>query len=104
MSAIFLMDEHLGIEFPCLEKDWADYTEEERSDILLYWEQVRGTIPEQIKRLEKKIVRKQLQLYEEENFEISCRLNSDIAELASTINDLHIWFRLNQEIEPKVHG
>ncbi|MEV2532474.1 hypothetical protein ABND92_18120, partial [Paenibacillus larvae] len=54
--------------------------------------------------LEKKIVRKQLQLYEEENFEISCRLNSDIAELASTINDLHIWFRLNQEIEPKVHG
>ncbi|MEV2666145.1 hypothetical protein ABNE94_14500 [Paenibacillus larvae] len=53
MSAIFLMDEHLGIELPCLEKDWADYTEEERSDILLYWEQVRGTIPEQIKRLER---------------------------------------------------
>lgn len=104
MSAIFRMDERLGIELPCLEKDWTDYTEKERSDILLYWEQIRGTIPEQIKRLEKKIVRKQVQLDEEENFETSCRLNSDIAELASTINDLHIWFRINQEIESRVHG
>ncbi|GAA4862729.1 hypothetical protein GCM10023310_47660 [Paenibacillus vulneris] len=98
MTWTFVTDERLGIPLPHLEKDWEDYTEAERSEILLRWEEIRGTIPDQVKKLERIIIRKQNQLDVEDNFQVSCELNSEIAELAGTINELHLWFRVNQEI------
>lgn len=98
MTWTFVQDERLGIPLPELEKDWEEYTEEERSEILLRWEEIRGTIPDQVKKLERIIIRKQNQLDVEDNFKISCDLNSEIAELAGTINELHLWFRVNQDI------
>jgi hypothetical protein len=92
------MDDRLGILLPELEIDWEQYTDEERAAILLRWEEIRGTIPDRIKALEQIIIKKQNQLNVEENFSISCALNSEIAELASIINDLHLWYRVNQEI------
>ncbi|WP_028562485.1 hypothetical protein [Paenibacillus pinihumi] len=94
----FKWDERLKIELPDLKQDWASYA------ILAYWEAVRGHIPDRIMALEKTINEKQAKLYDEDDFEDSCRLNSEIAELASRIHDLHIWYRTNQDMEPRRHS
>lgn len=103
MKYTFIYDERLGISVPELYTDWELLSEAEQGDILLQWEQIRGTIPDQVKRLERIIIDKQNRLNVEDDFPASCRLNSEIAELASTINDLHLWFRVNQEMEAKPH-
>lgn len=96
----FVYDERLGIPLPQLDGDWDQYDVGTREQILLQWEQVRGQIPDRIVRLEQQINRKQRMLYEEEDFDASCRLNSEIAELASVINDLWIWYRTQQDASP----
>jgi hypothetical protein len=103
MRNFFQYDERLGIELPAIENEWEYYPADIRSGILLYWEQVRGMIPDRIHKLEAIIIRKQSQLDREDDFPTSCQLNSDIADLASMINDLHLWFRTNQDLEVKVH-
>jgi hypothetical protein len=104
MSYSFLYNERLGIELPVLEQEWEEYSEKDRSDLLFRWEQIRGTIPDRIHKLEAVIIHKQSQLDREDDFPASCQLNSEIAELASTINDLHLWFRINQEVDVKIHS
>jgi hypothetical protein len=99
----FVQDRRLGIPLPVLHKDWADYTELEQADILHRWEQIRGRIPDHVKRLESEINKKQAELNDEDDFEHSCQLNWEIAELASCINDLLLWYRINQEIDAKRH-
>lgn len=101
MEQYFIYDERLGILLPKLEKDWEDYSEAEQQAILLRWETIRGTIPDRIAELEKIISKKQDELSEESDFARSCQLNSEIAELASVINDLWIWYRLNQTISTR---
>ncbi|TVY08239.1 hypothetical protein [Paenibacillus cremeus] len=98
MSYTFELDERLGIPLPQLNKDFEEFTVSEQAEMLLRWEEIRGTIPERIKQIERVIIRKQDQLNVEDNFVLSCKLNSEIAELASTINELHLWFRLNQDM------
>jgi hypothetical protein len=95
----FEYNERLNIELPQLHLEWSAYSELERVDIVTRWEQIRGTIPERIKQFECMINVKQEQLNKENHFPTSCAINWEIAELASRINDLHLWFRTNQEIE-----
>lgn len=99
----FVFDERLGIEVPELEHEWETYPLEVRSAILDKWETIRGRIPDRILELEQRIRELQRRLDEEEDFETSCRLNADIAEQASRINDLNIWYRINQTIDPRRH-
>jgi ABC-type nitrate/sulfonate/bicarbonate transport system ATPase subunit len=101
----FTYDERLGINLPSLQIDWEDYPFMEQQKILTHWETIRGNIPDRIQYLEKNINSKQEQLNNEDNFLKSCQLNSDIASLASIINDLWIWFRSNQTVtESKMHS
>ena len=101
----FVLDERLGIRLPRLNLEWEEYTADERNDILLIWEEIRAKIPDRVIALEAIINRKQTQLSREENFNMCCCLNLEIAELASIINDLNIWFRVQQDFEPdKIHG
>jgi hypothetical protein len=100
----FVWNHRLGISLPVLDYDWDDYDESDRVRIVEQWETIRGTIPDRIIAFEQQIQTRQAQLYEEDDFEVSCSLNYDIAELASRINDLHIWYRINQEIEPRRHS
>ncbi len=93
----FTYDSRLGIPLPSLQREWELYSDSERAAILLYWETVRGAIPDRIKGFEANIIGSQSRLDQEDNFVESCRLNWEIAEFASRINDLQIWFRLNQE-------
>lgn len=94
----FNYDERLGIRLPELDVEWEDYTEEERASILVEWEMIRGSIPDRVKYFEERIEIEQAQLNIEEDFAESCRINTRIAELASCINDLHLWYRVNQEM------
>jgi len=99
----FLFDKRLGIPIPALEKEWEQYTGNTQQEILFHWEKIRGRIPDRIKELEDMINQKQAQLSNEDNFLKSCELNSDIADLASIINDLWLWYRTNQDVSEKAH-
>jgi len=98
MEYEFIYDERLGIHVPSLYNDWEQYNDEIQSKILTDWEDIRGKIPDRIFDLEQLINAKQAKLNNEENFQVSCQLNSEIAELASIINDLWLWFRSSESI------
>lgn len=103
MNEYFLMNDRLGIPVPNLQLDWKEYSKETREQILLDWEKVRGAIPDRIADLEDIINKKQAQLSDEADFQQSCLLNNEIAELASIINDLWLWYRTDQDISAKMH-
>ncbi|AEV20405.1 hypothetical protein GTCCBUS3UF5_31030 [Geobacillus thermoleovorans CCB_US3_UF5] len=94
MNGIFIDDKRLGIRLPHLDKPWEDYSPNEQEAILLEWETIRGLIPDRIAELEREINEKQDALGQEADFARSCQLNADIAELASIVNDLWIWYRI----------
>ncbi len=104
MRELFIHDERLGISIPDLNLEWDEYTKGEQQQILVHWENIRGSIPDRIKELESTIDRKQFRLSDESNFAKSCQLNSEIAELASIINDLWLWYRANQAVTEKMHN
>ncbi|TFE30887.1 hypothetical protein E2980_02905 [Cohnella luojiensis] len=99
MDSQFEYSERHGIAIPCLDSDWNELSLVHRTAILAKWEMIRGSIPDQIMRFEAKIRIRQQQLFEEDDFAESCRINGDIADLASRINDLNIWFRTQQDLE-----
>ncbi|MFB5663604.1 hypothetical protein [Alteribacillus sp. HJP-4] len=98
MGYTFQPDGRLGILLPALEMAWHEYEPADQYAILEKWECIRGRIPDRIAEIEEKINTKQARLNIEENFETSCRLNSEIAELASIINDLWIWYRTRPDV------
>ncbi|WP_075982563.1 hypothetical protein [Bacillus massilinigeriensis] len=98
MEGQFRKDDRLGISIPILAMEWDEYPLEMQQDILFHWETIRGSIPDRIAELEKEINLKQAELYDESDFERSCELNNEIAELASVINDLWLWYRTHQDI------
>jgi hypothetical protein len=105
MKEYFSFDARLGILLPDVDKDWEGFNQKDQQSILLQWEQVRGSIPDRIAELENVINKKQAMLSDESDFPRSCELNTEIAELASIINDLWIWYRTNQTVSThKVHA
>jgi hypothetical protein len=103
MREEFVYDERLGIHIPELLLEWNSYPLIIREQIIDEWEQIRGRIPERIIELEMIINHKQEALNREDYFPYACQLNTEIAECASIINDLHLWYRANQEIHSRVH-
>jgi hypothetical protein len=106
LKSQFRYSERHGIRVPCLTNDWDELNLEYQTSLLSEWEMIRGNIPEHVIRFEEKIKVKQQQLFEEDDFDESCRINGDISDLASRINDLHIWFRTQQDLdgEAKKHS
>lgn len=103
VNSLFVYDERLGIELPELDREWEDYPSDVQAAILDKWELIRGRIPERIIALEREIRALQSQLDDEEDFEKCCSINATIAEQASRINDLNIWYRVNQTIDSRRH-
>lgn len=104
MSYAFIYDERLGVPLPQFDLEWDEYSDIEQAEILLRWEEIRGRIPDRIFALERIIISKQDQADVVESFVECCRLTSEIADLASAINDLHLWFRTAQDIDSKAHN
>ena len=103
MEELFSFDQRLGILLPDFTEEWDHFSIEKQNKILLFWENIRGSIPDRIAELEIIINQKQAQLSDEFDFPRSCELNSEIAELASIINDLWLWYRANQTVSAKAH-
>ncbi|WP_336745729.1 hypothetical protein [Paenibacillus sp. y28] len=103
MNYTFQYNERLGIRLPVLHQEWELIPLDQQSRLLHEWEVVRGAIPDRIKAIEMVIVQKQNQLNVEDNFAVSCRLNYEISEMASVITDLHLWYRVDQDIAEKSH-
>jgi hypothetical protein len=95
---VFQWDDRLGIALPQLNQPWEAYPREEQIAILGKWEIIRGQIPNRIFALEKVINARQAELNVEVDFVRACRLNQEIAEMASIINDLQIWSRADEEV------
>lgn len=93
MHRYFSLNKRLGIELPMLEKAIEDYNLDTQHAVLFHWEKVRGAIPDRIAELEAEINKKQKKMNKEEDIHTSATINSEIAELASIINDLLIWYR-----------
>ncbi|MDF2556998.1 MAG: hypothetical protein K0R71_826 [Bacillales bacterium] len=93
MQKYFSLNKRLGIELPMLEKSIEDYDLDTQHAILFHWEKVRGAIPDRIQELEVEINTRQKKMNKEEDLHTSATINSEIAELASIINDLLIWYR-----------
>ncbi|WP_227936600.1 hypothetical protein [Alkalihalobacillus deserti] len=98
MSVEFIYDSRLCLSLPSLHGSWKELNEKSQEQILAKWESIRGTIPDRIKEIEEEIETVHEQLTREEDFERSCELNLEMAELASAINDLWIWFRLTPSL------
>ncbi|ARK31720.1 hypothetical protein [Halalkalibacter krulwichiae] len=98
MSVEYIFDSRLGLSIPKVEGTWSDLSIDIQQQVLAKWEAIRGTIPDRIKEIEKEIEIIHEQLTEEEDFERSCELNLEMAELASTINELWIWFRVSPTV------
>lgn len=99
----FQFDQRLGISVPEFALPWEDLPSREQQSVMLHWEKERGKIPDRIAELEKEINQLQDMLYEESRFDRSCELNDSISELASTINDLWLWYRASEGVEVKRH-
>ena len=103
MKDHFSFNQRLGIFLTDLTVDWDQHSKDTQQDILFHWEQIRGSIPDRIVDLEDQINHKQAELSDESDFIRSCQLNKEIAELASIINDLWLWYRANQTLSTKAH-
>ncbi|MBS2970005.1 radical SAM protein [Metabacillus sp. KIGAM252] len=98
MAPDFIFDNRLGINVP------SDFpSNKKRSIPMAEWEKERGKIPDRIAELEGLIRAKQRLMDNEENFETACIYNSDIAGLASVINDLWLWYRAAEPLAGKAH-
>ncbi len=95
---LFIFDQRLGISIPNLQVEWESLSIIDQENIIHQWDIIREAIPDRIKALELEILKRQQQLDIEENFVKSCHLNSEISELASIINDLNLWYRIDQEV------
>ncbi|WP_028610307.1 hypothetical protein [Paenibacillus harenae] len=100
----FEWNERLRIRLPVLEAEWEQYEPSAQQAIVEQWELIRGTIPDRVMEYERLINAMQAQLFDEDSFEQSCILNYNIADYASRINDLHIWYRIDQQLESRRHS
>ncbi|MFC0473254.1 hypothetical protein ACFFHM_22820 [Halalkalibacter kiskunsagensis] len=103
MSVEFVYDPRLGLSIPTLKCSWDELERITQEHVVDTWENIRGTIPDRVKEIELKIETVHEQLTNEEDFERSCELNLEMAELASIINDLWIWFRMTPSISPTAY-
>jgi hypothetical protein len=102
MSVEFVYDPRLRLPLPALYRTWNELDLSTQEYTLAKWETIRGAIPDRVKEIELEIESVHEQLTNEEDFERSCELNLEMAELASIINDLWIWFRMTPSVSRNV--
>lgn len=101
MNYRFEYDERLGIKLPHLLRDWETLPADERHAMIMEWEQIKARIPDRIMDLEKQIEAHQDKISKEEDWDTVCLLYGELYSIASIINDLHIWSRVNQDFAPE---
>ncbi|XID93655.1 hypothetical protein ACF3MZ_03735 [Paenibacillaceae bacterium WGS1546] len=97
LNGQFVHSARHGISLPRPDLDWDELEPARRAAIWIEWETIRGAIPDRIAEFETMIRIRQDRMSGEEDFAECCRINEEIADLASRINDLNIWFRIQRE-------
>ncbi|MBL0386517.1 hypothetical protein JJB07_07635 [Tumebacillus sp. ITR2] len=90
----FVFNERLGIQIPVQHHEWHEYTRAEQEDLIHRWESIRSRIPDRIKELEEIIEDRQLKIAVEDDWDRVVELYEDVFFIASVINDLNNWMRL----------
>lgn len=103
MKELFIYDERLGISIPDLNLEWDEYTKGEQQQILVNWENIREASRTASRNWNPPLTESSFGS-PTSDFAKSCQLNSEIAELASIINDLWLWYRANQGVTEKMHN
>lgn len=96
----FTYDTRLGIHLPDLKQEWEELSLEEQHEIIAEWERIKAKIPDRIIELECEINQRQDRVSKEDDWDTVCRLYKEIYTIASMINDLNVWARLDQELDP----
>lgn len=100
---VFQLDTRLGIELPVFETPFEELPRTEQEAILLRWETIRARIPDQIMRLEHDIEGLLQLVHEEEDWDIIASYFVQISDLASRINELNTWRRVDPSLHATVH-
>jgi hypothetical protein len=97
----FVYDQRLGIELPQQDREWWEYSLQAQAEMIERWEAIKARIPDRIKELEKQIDEKHHEISREDDWERVCQLYEEYFAIASVINDLNIWAK----VEPGLsHG
>ena len=102
----FVFDERLGIRLPETDRDWWLYSLDEQAEMIEEWERIKSRIPDRIKELEDDINAKHLEISEEDDWDRVCELYEQYFAIASVINDLNIWAKIEPGLtdKPPVEG
>lgn len=94
----FQLDPRLGIRLPHFDIPYEDMLPEEQEDILVQWETIRSTIPDQVMRFENAIERLLHDIHREDNWETITEHFAQISEYASRIAELNTWSRIDPSL------
>jgi hypothetical protein len=94
VSYRFVFNERMGIAIPEMDREWPDYSHEEQVAILVEWERIKARIPDRILEFETEIEAKGQQAAIEDDWDRVCELYSEYYAIASIINDLNIWSKV----------
>lgn len=90
----FVYDERLGIQIPVQHREWHEFSRAEQEAMIEQWEMLRSRIPDRVKQLEEVIEDRQLKIAVEDDWDRVVELYEDVFLMASVINDLNNWMRV----------
>jgi hypothetical protein len=96
----FVYNERLGIQIPVQHREWQEYSRAEQEAMIEQWEMLRARIPDRVKQLEEVIEDRQLKIAVEEDWDRVVALYEDVFAMASIINDLNNWMRVETYTSP----
>ncbi len=94
----FRHDPRLGIELPDLTTPYEELSHTQQEELIAYWEGVRAHIPDQIMKFEQDIEDHLQAVHQEEDWDIVAAHFADISDLASRINELNMWRRVDPSL------
>ena len=90
----FVFDERLGIQLPQHDREWWEYSLDEQAEMIQEWERIKSRIPDRILELERNIEDKHQEIGREDDWDRVCELYEEYFAIASVINDLNIWAKI----------
>jgi hypothetical protein len=98
----FKHNPRLGISLPDLPVSYEDLPADEQEHVLVEWEAIRSSIPDQIMRFESIIESYLEAIHHEEDWNVIASHFTQIADYASRIHDLNTWQRVDPTLSAHV--
>ncbi|CAM3732428.1 hypothetical protein [Alicyclobacillus pomorum] len=98
----FKHNPRLGISLPDFPVSYDDLPADVQEQVLVEWENIRSSIPDQIMRFERVIETYLEAIHHEENWDVIASYFDQIADYASRIHDLNTWQRVDPSLSVQV--